>query len=239
MLKAIMFDLGGTLINLGGGSAMSLGLAGAREAFNRLKSRGVRLPSAVSFYAKVTKALSGMAFASGGLTEVDIASEIGKLFAELGVELDERALDEAVEAWYNSFLSSASLAEGAESTLARLRSEHFKMCIVSNSVWRGKQLEKGLDKLGIREFFEFTLASSDIGYRKPSPVIMESALSRLGVSAEEAVMVGDSRRVDVAAAKQVGAVSVLIERETEPGPEPDFTIKTLQQLPDVLLQLRG
>jgi len=59
---------------------------------------------------------------------------------------------------------------------------------------------------------------------KPSPIILEVALAALGVSAAEAVMVGDRIETDVAMGKRSGLATILvlsgITRPTTPNPRP-------------------
>jgi len=239
MLKAVMFDLGGTLIDLGNQSAVSLGMKGAKRAYDELKQRGADLPGYVAYFGKVTAALSGMAMASQGLKEIDISAEIKSFFEGLGVTLSAEALESAVAAWYSAFSEQARLIEGTEAALAAVREMGLRMAIVSNSVWRGALIEKDLERLGIRGFFDAVVASSDVGYRKPGAAIMDEVLSRLDVQAGEAVMVGDSRVADVAAAQQAGMRSVLIENRPQQGPEPDVKIASIAELPGVIENMKA
>jgi putative hydrolase of the HAD superfamily len=73
--------------------------------------------------------------------------------------------------------------------------------------------------------------------RKPAPAIFEAAFKKLSVGAEDCVFVGDSIKVDVVGAQQVGMKAVLVERTREAGPEPDARIKSLAELESVLEKL--
>ena len=55
---------------------------------------------------------------------------------------------------------------------------------------------------------------------KPHPSIFEAALTLLGVSASEAVMVGDSFEHDIEGARRVGMRGVLVQRSQEHLPAP-------------------
>jgi HAD superfamily hydrolase (TIGR01549 family) len=56
----------------------------------------------------------------------------------------------------------------------------------------------------LEEFFGVVIVSDEIGWRKPHPVMFESALRRLDVPAGEALFVGDNFELDVRAATQAG-----------------------------------
>jgi HAD superfamily hydrolase (TIGR01450 family) len=79
---------------------------------------------------------------------------------------------------------------------------------------------------------------------KPSPVMFRRALARLGVGADQAVMVGDSLVADVAGGTQVGAGTVLLTCGATPphatlDPAPDLVLPSLDALTDAILELDG
>jgi putative hydrolase of the HAD superfamily len=86
---------------------------------------------------------------------------------------------------------------------------------------------------GIGDVFDVVVVSGAINKRKPSPEIFQSALKLLGVSASEAVFVGDTIDADIEGAKAVGMRAVYIERRMQRKPKvcPDQTIKSLAELP--------
>ena len=82
------------------------------------------------------------------------------------------------------------------------------------------------------------VSSSDHGYLKPHPSIFESTLRRLGVSAADSVMVGDSVPHDIEGARRVGMRAVLVQRMPQPWLEvpPDVpVIRNLSELPPLLV----
>jgi putative hydrolase of the HAD superfamily len=81
------------------------------------------------------------------------------------------------------------------------------------------------------------VVSGAVNKRKPSPEIFTDALKMLGVSASEAVFVGDTIDADVEGPKAVGMKVVYIERREQKKSEkfhPDQTIKSLNELPFAL-----
>ena len=72
-----------------------------------------------------------------------------------------------------------------------------------------------IDLLGIEPLFSFVLISESVGFWKPDPRIFEIALDRAGVSAHEAVYIGDSPGHDVAGAKAAGLTAVWMNRRAE------------------------
>lgn len=82
---------------------------------------------------------------------------------------------------------------------------------------------------------DFVLASAGVGLAKPDPAFYRLALERAGVQAAEAIMVGDSYRADVEGARAAGMDAVLLDREGEAGPADVPVIRTLIELPAIVL----
>jgi HAD superfamily hydrolase (TIGR01549 family) len=101
----------------------------------------------------------------------------------------------------------------------------------------------GLVTNGQRDLDEFVLhhglvveaavGSKAHGRTKPHPSIFVAALRTLGVSAEEAAMVGDSYEDDIEGARALGMRAILLDREGL-HPEADDRIDTLLALPAAL-----
>jgi HAD superfamily hydrolase (TIGR01509 family) len=109
---------------------------------------------------------------------------------------------------------------GVEAVLRRLKSDLVPFAAISNAPFCGRILEANLEKYGLRSYFQFVVSSADVGFRKPSAAIFETALSRLGVKAEQTWFIGDTLREDIAGAAKVGLQPIWISRNPdEPGME--------------------
>lgn len=99
-----------------------------------------------------------------------------------------------------------------------------------------------VSRTGVGAYFECALRAEDVGAGKPDPALFVAALERTGVSAEEAVHIGDSVEHDVAGARNAGLGSVWFNpRGREPAsataPRPDAEIRCLSELPATLARL--
>jgi HAD superfamily hydrolase (TIGR01549 family) len=122
------------------------------------------------------------------------------------------------------------------SVLDRLRRRH-RLAVVSNFDYT--PTARGiLEREGIVHLFETVVVSDEVGWRKPRPVIFEIALRRLGVSAAEALYVGDRADLDVVGAQGVGMDAAWINRDAAALPEgidpPRFEIRDLEELTRIL-----
>jgi len=80
--------------------------------------------------------------------------------------------------------------------------------------------------------------SDEVGWRKPNPVIFETALRRLDLDAGDALFVGDRADIDVVGAQGAGMHAAWINREAAELPagfaRPEYEIRDLSDLVKVL-----
>jgi HAD superfamily hydrolase (TIGR01549 family) len=121
--------------------------------------------------------------------------------------------------------------------LLRALSGRYQLAVVSNFDY-APTARGVLEREGIADLFETVLVSDEIGWRKPKPVIFETALARLGVAASEALFVGDRVDIDVAGAQGVGMGSAWINPDRVPLPPdvrpPEYEIRDLGELGPIL-----
>ena len=94
----------------------------------------------------------------------------------------------------------------AHQTLASLRDSGIKLGLATNGPITSQQPK--IDGLGIAGYFGTVLISGAEGVSKPDPEIFRRAVSRLGVTAEETVMVGDNPVADIGGAKSFGMKAI-------------------------------
>ena len=137
------------------------------------------------------------------------------------------------ERLYRTFTDHANYSAfpDAVPALESLHAEGLTLAVISNfEEW----LEGLLETLGLARYFDIRVISGVEGIEKPDPRIFHLALDRTGIAAEDAVYVGDSPEFDVAPARAVGMLGVLIDRRGR-FPEHDGPrLGSLEELPDLL-----
>ncbi len=98
--------------------------------------------------------------------------------------------------------------DDARPALAALCDRGFALALISNF---DRRLYPILEGLGLREFFDAVVISSEVGADKPDPAIFQTALKKLGVAAHEAMHVGDDPKKDWGA-EAVGLKVFRLER---------------------------
>lgn len=93
--------------------------------------------------------------------------------------------------------------------LDALTTRGFKLAVISN--W-DERLRGLLKSLKLNHYFEVLVISCEIGVPKPSPAIFQHATLKLGLPAHEILHVGDSWEMDVEGARAAGFQALQIHR---------------------------
>ena len=96
---------------------------------------------------------------------------------------------------------------GVEETLRCLQDAGIRLAVATDA--ESVQADRRLRKTGLIDFFEVVVTPEVSGRRKPEPDSLLYALRRLDAVPEEAMMVGDSPRRDIAPGRQLGMVTAL------------------------------
>jgi len=126
-----------------------------------------------------------------------------------------------------------TLYEEVPEVLRALHADGYTIGLISNTQRSLETFERHFELDGL---FSVAISSFDHGYMKPHPSIFEEGLRRAGVSAAEAMMVGDSVPHDIAGALRLGIRGVLIDRSgVSAGAPPEVpVIQSLRELRPLL-----
>lgn len=187
--KLIIFDLDGTLIDSGADLALALNamlLALKRETFSE---ETIHTWVGNGAQTLVRRALSG-----------------GVLIDE---RVDEELFNKALEIFLDSYKENVCVKtkayEGVNATLQTLYKRGHTLAIITNKPY--EFVRPILEKLNLESYFSLILGGDSLDEKKPSPKPLLYACSKLGISTQNAVMVGDSKN-DILAAKSAGMASV-------------------------------
>lgn len=150
--------------------------------------------------------------------------------------------DECVEI-YRSFqpkdyISCAPLCPGMKELIFELKEKGYLLGIVTSRT--RVTAFQGMDRHGITDCFDYVVSCDDTDEHKPSPVPAQIALEKLGVTADEAVMVGDSMFDILCAhnagirAAAVGWQRVITEEELKGPDGPEYVIYKAMDLMEIL-----
>ena len=129
----------------------------------------------------------------------------------------ERLAGLSVEALTEALLSALRFDAypDARPALLRARDGRTRVIVVSN--W-DVSLADVLERVGLAPLIDAVVTSAAVGAAKPARAIFAHALGLAGVSAQDALHVGDSLMEDVRGAVACGIPAVLLRREQRSGP---------------------
>ncbi|QBP39940.1 HAD family hydrolase [Paenisporosarcina antarctica] len=186
-MKAILFDLDGTLLN--------------REAtllvFCKAQHQKFKLPLTQEEFVKRVVELDANGYVPKDIVYRQIAKDI-----DLSAEMEKLLFEDYI----NHFHKFCVPFEGLIETLTLLKRQNFLLGLISNGRHAGQQAS--IEALSIESFFDVVLISESQGLSKPDAAIFERGLERLNVKASEACYVGDHPINDIEAARKVGLMTI-------------------------------
>lgn len=205
MIKAVMFDMGGTLEDLYFDESNIRRTAHA--LYSILKRNEIEVPyGEAELWEKVYPEILRYKDESE-VTMMELKPE--QIWADYGfrnVAVDRTKLiaasEEIAHMWETTYYDR-SLREHAAETLAGLKQLGMHVAAVSNTASLFQVFDT-LEEYGVREYFDEITLSSIVGYRKPHPHIFEIAMHQGRLKAEECAFVGDTISRDVLGPRKLG-----------------------------------
>ena len=239
VLRAVLFDWGDTLIEFA--YSPELVSAGHRAGLDAIGRDG--LPDVDALTEHFRERYEPLFWAPGTIEELEYPGLVRRLLGDFGVEIDDEALGRYLVAEHRAWDPARILAAHSHALLESLRDRGLKLGLVSNAFDPGWLLHGDLEQMGIEQRLDFSVFSSEVGMRKPHPVIFERALDALGVEAERTLFVGDRLYEDVRGAGELGMTTVQAlwfrADEHADGREPDYQAFTQVDVLNVVRRLLG
>lgn len=103
--------------------------------------------------------------------------------------------------------------KGAVNLLDYLNRNSIRTAVISNLDFSGKLLENTLRQVFPQNQFEFVIASSDYGIRKPERYLFEVGIRKSGLKPEEIWYIGDKVQTDACGSRDSGLIPILYKAE--------------------------
>jgi putative hydrolase of the HAD superfamily len=249
-VRAVLFDLGDTLIQYGRVDKNALFREAAWRTYEQWARRQRRMPDFRRYYLHQAFALRwGYLKLLLRRREMNAMRLIRRACRKLmlnsghGPGQDEdRFFEELAWRWYEPLAEVATLEPRTEAALRMLRRRGLLLGVVSNTFVPGHVLDRHLRELGLLQHLPVRVYSCDVGYRKPHHAIFDIAVDQMGVPAAQTLFVGDTYDADVSGALRAGLRPVW-KRNTinraEPNPDAVACVDRLAQLPRLVDELNG
>ncbi|MHA1270304.1 MAG: HAD family hydrolase [Candidatus Helarchaeota archaeon] len=129
-----------------------------------------------------------------------------------------------------------------ERTLQELKKMNIKIGLLSNGPY-DKGIKKLLEIYNLKKYFDVVETSANIGYTKPNPITFMTILEELNLKPDEGIMVGDDLLNDCKGASDVGMLCVKVKKsfnfpyENDLEFKPDYIINDISEIVNIIKQL--
>lgn len=221
----IFFDADGTLFDYNAGEAAALS-----GAFSECG-----LPFSPEIGPRYSEINAGIwrDYELGRITQAELKTErFDRLFDSLGMAADSEEFSRR----YLTILGRQTvLLDGAEEVVAKLAGA-VGLLLITNGLSEVQRPRFASSSIG--RFFPKVVISEELGIAKPDPAIFDHAFERIGRPAKDRVlMVGDNLGSDILGGANYGIDTCWFnpgELENGHEVEPDFVIRTLPEILDIL-----
>ena len=122
----------------------------------------------------------------------------------------EYQAEEALAALLDDLYGEVRRQMDVSRQVLRKLSERAPVALVSNFYGN---LPTVVEEMRIADCFQTVVESAAVGIRKPAPQLFQLALERLGLQAEETIVVGDSLKNDILPARSLGCQAAWLKGE--------------------------
>lgn len=224
MIRHVIFDCFGTLIDTGSGSI---------RAVERILSDVGSGAEPGAFYADWKRIRKRMMGGSVFRNEKTLfALSLAEVFEQYGIEADASA---AVQPMIQSLFSERHAFQDVQPALRMLSEMGLDFAVGSTTDTDSLMYYLERNHLA----FDRIYTSENMEVYKPDPRFYETILQRSGWRAEECLFVGDNSLDDVLGPKSVGMQAALLDRKgtyanRAMSPEPDYRLRAMTELAELL-----
>jgi putative hydrolase of the HAD superfamily len=211
MVKAILFDFWGTLVENG------IFPSPVKQARYILRLRMTFKDFIIRFEkAVMTKPYN------------DLNEAFTAVCNEFQLDPQPFILEKLVGMWNKNELLGKPFLETIE-VLEYLKNKKIKIGLISNTT---PSITRVLEKFDLNKYFDATMFSYDEGLLKTDPEMFMKLLKKLKVKPDDVIMIGDSLPTDIIGSRNAGIKSILLDRMNKREYTPK--IVNLRELKDLI-----
>jgi len=237
-IRAVLFDLGETLVNFGKIDSGRLFKDAGRQSYTFLKKLNQPVGGFRQYFWRNLWGLYVRYYISLVTgRDFDSLALLEKYGTMRGFQLNREQWQELNWLWYEPLRKLSRTEPDLAETLTKLTEAGLKLGIVSNTFVSSGALDRHLTEEGLIGFFDTRVYSCEFGFRKPDKRIFLEAARRVVAQPANIIYVGDRINKDVKGALRAGMQPVLKNAYTNAGkktPADVERIESISELPDLV-----
>jgi putative hydrolase of the HAD superfamily len=160
-----------------------------------------------------------------------------KVYQQLVEEFDITGVtwEQLLQDYINQFKYSCVPFPNLISTLENLTENNITLGMITNG--KGQFQMNNIKALGIDQYFKTILISDWEGIKKPQPEIFLKALEKINMLPAESMFVGDHPENDVKAAQSIGMTGIWKKDDQWNNVEADYIVENLAEIPLIVKEI--
>lgn len=216
MYRNIIFDLYGTLIDI---RTDEYSLDFWRKAVQVFATGGAsfspgELRGSYEKYVRRASVAQRLKHLTWRHLDIDLLGVFKKLYKDKGIDADESLLRDTAHKFRRDSTLFIRLYDGVTELLEGLRGAGRKIYLLSNAQESFTVPE--MNELGLLEYFDGIMISSEEGVCKPQRQFFEKLMEKYQLEPSECLMVGNDKNSDMEGARTVGIDGLYIHQEISP-----------------------
>lgn len=221
MIKAVLFDLDGTLLN-------------RDESVKKfIDNQYDRLIEVVGHIPKEKYCTRFIELDNRGYVWKD------KVYEQLVHEFEITGLnsEDLLQDYINEFSNHCVSFPNLHNMLQELKDNNFVLGMITNGY--GQFQLDNIKALNIEHYFNTLLISEWENMKKPNPKIFKKALKALNVQPHQSVFIGDHPENDVEASKNIGMIGIWKKDLQWHKVDTDFIVDDLMEVPTIIKEINN
>jgi putative hydrolase of the HAD superfamily len=213
-IRGVIFDLGSTLIRFEGDWPILL-QDSLDLLIDQLQKDGLAFDRS-DFRSAFERALEAYDHQrQTNLIERSTASLLQESLSSFGYEeISPDILRRGLKRFYSVSETHWQPMPALHEVLDELQDEGRMLGMISNA-GDAENVQRLIDKVEIRDYFDPIIISAAIGIRKPDPTLFEMVLDQWQVTPDSVVMIGDRLEADILGAQNAGIHQIWLKPEAE------------------------
>jgi len=208
--KAVIFDLGSTLIDYLTHDWFEVNYAATQKAHQQFQDSGHSLPDFEKFWNQLEEVKQNYREkAQKEYQEWTMVEAVSDMFKGLEFDNNGHLAKEFFDLYYKVISEKLYIYDDTIETLDWLKGRVQRIGLISNTFFPEEKHLEELNRFKIAPFLDYQIFSSTFGLRKPHPDIFNKAVELAGFEPDECVYIGDRYIEDVTGPSKIGMPAIL------------------------------